>query len=271
MSKINTLYNYFTSPKTVKQKDNKDNKDNKVTKTETPGTPKSGRKNKEQKKIEEKENRQTDIRKRNWKNEESDDNEEIAPVQTKRRRIIIPDDSEDSGDSFKPDSADEDSESELSEGVTESEIETQEEETPEKKPKKPVIAKGSRKEKGAPKRSGKKEIKSITASQSQEQSTTVPVTPADSWPHLKYDFLQPNKRRDINRRPPTDPNYDSKTVYVPLDFLNNQTPAMRQWWEIKSKHFDCVLFFKVGKFYELYHMDAVTGVNELNLTYMRVS
>lgn len=47
--------------------------------------------------------------------------------------------------------------------------------------------------------------------------------------------------------------------------------AMRQWWELKSKHFDCVLFFKVGKFYELYHMDAVIGVNELSLTYMRVS
>lgn len=47
--------------------------------------------------------------------------------------------------------------------------------------------------------------------------------------------------------------------------------AMRQWWELKSKHFDCVLFFKVGKFYELYHMDAVISVNEINLTYMRVS
>lgn len=46
---------------------------------------------------------------------------------------------------------------------------------------------------------------------------------------------------------------------------------MRQWWELKSKRFDCVLFFKVGKFYELYHMDAVVSVNELSLTYMRVS
>ncbi|XP_015186133.1 PREDICTED: probable DNA mismatch repair protein Msh6 [Polistes dominula] len=272
MSKVNTLYNYFISPKTVKQKDNKDNKDNKSTNAATPGTPKSGRKNKEQKKVEEKENRQIDIRKRNWKNEESDENEEIVPVQPKRRRIIIPeeDSGEDSGDSFKPDSADEDSETELSEGVTESEIETQDEETPEKKPKKSVIAKGgSRKEKGTPKQVVKKEIKSVSAPQSQEQSTSAPAIPADSWPHLKYDFLQPNKRRDINKRPPTDPNYDCRTVYVPLEFLNNQTPAMRQWWELKSKHFDCVLFFKVGKFYELYHMDAVTGVNELNLTYMR--
>lgn len=45
---------------------------------------------------------------------------------------------------------------------------------------------------------------------------------------------------------------------------------MRQWWILKSNHWDCVLFFKVGKFYELYHMDAVAGVKELNLSYMRV-
>jgi DNA mismatch repair protein MSH6 len=40
---------------------------------------------------------------------------------------------------------------------------------------------------------------------------------------------------------------------------------------MKARHFDCVLFFKLGKFYELYHMDAVTGVTELGLQYMRVS
>lgn len=45
---------------------------------------------------------------------------------------------------------------------------------------------------------------------------------------------------------------------------------MRQWWVLKSDHWDCVLFFKVGKFYELYHMDAVTGVKELNLSFMKV-
>lgn len=44
---------------------------------------------------------------------------------------------------------------------------------------------------------------------------------------------------------------------------------MRQWWILKSKHFDSVLFFKVGKFYELYHMDAVIGVNHLGFSYMK--
>ncbi|KAK2589266.1 hypothetical protein KPH14_007823 [Odynerus spinipes] len=266
MSKVNTLFNYFTSPKTVKPKDNK------VTDKPKLGTPKRGQRNKGKKTAEEKENHQTDTRKRIYKHEESDENEEKTPTKPKRRRIIVSEDSEDSGDSFKPDSVDEGSESDiLSEGVSESEIETQEEEeTPKKKPKKSSItAKHSHKGKGIQKPSGKKEIKSTGSSQSVEQSTNAVAAIIESWPHLKYDFLQPNKIRDVHRKPPTDPNYDPKTVHVPLDFLNNQTPAMRQWWEIKSKHFDCVLFFKVGKFYELYHMDAVTGVNELNLTYMR--
>lgn len=43
---------------------------------------------------------------------------------------------------------------------------------------------------------------------------------------------------------------------------------MNQWWRLKSDFFDCVFFFKVGKFYELYHQDAVIGVKELGFTFM---
>ena len=46
-----------------------------------------------------------------------------------------------------------------------------------------------------------------------------------SWPHLKYDFLQPDKIRDINKNRPDHPNYDPKTVHVPLDFLDKLTPV----------------------------------------------
>jgi hypothetical protein len=76
----------------------------------------------------------------------------------------------------------------------------------------------------------------------------------------------------------------------------------RQWWDFKSKHMDKVLFFKVligyvllvslvqslqfttkwnlsfpllleqmGKFYELFEMDAHVGAKELDLQYMKVS
>lgn len=91
-----------------------------------------------------------------------------------------------------------------------------------------------------------------------------------NWLHNRLEFLQPDKIRDLNRNRPDHPEYDSRTLYVPKDFLDKQTPAMRQWWVLKSTHMDSVLFFKVGKFYELYHMDAVVGVQELGFSYMKV-
>ncbi|KRY13697.1 DNA mismatch repair protein Msh6 [Trichinella patagoniensis] len=87
--------------------------------------------------------------------------------------------------------------------------------------------------------------------------------------HLDFEFLKPEKIRDLNRRRPDDADYDARTLFVPESFLKEQTPAHRQWWLMKSQHFDTILFFKVGKFYELYHMDAVVGVKNLNLSFMK--
>lgn len=89
------------------------------------------------------------------------------------------------------------------------------------------------------------------------------------WPHQKLDFLQPDKIKDKAGRRPDHPDYDKSTLHVPEKFLNSLSPGVRQWWVLKSDNFDCVLFFKVGKFYELYHGDADVGVNELGFTYMR--
>lgn len=38
---------------------------------------------------------------------------------------------------------------------------------------------------------------------------------------------------------------------------------------MKSKHYDVILFFKMGKFYELYHMDALLAVKELGIILMK--
>ncbi|XP_020521076.1 DNA mismatch repair protein MSH6 isoform X2 [Amborella trichopoda] len=83
----------------------------------------------------------------------------------------------------------------------------------------------------------------------------------------KFEFLGTG-RRDANGRKPGDLNYDSKTLYLPQKFLKGLTGAQRQWWDFKSKHMDKVLFFKMGKFYELFEMDAHTGAKELELQYM---
>lgn len=88
--------------------------------------------------------------------------------------------------------------------------------------------------------------------------------------HLDLDFLQPNNIRDAQKRRPDDPDYDPRTLYVPEDFIKKRSPGHRQWWRMKAAYYDTVLLFKIGKFYELYHMDAVVGVSQLNLNYMKV-
>lgn len=109
--------------------------------------------------------------------------------------------------------------------------------------------------------------KSITK---QIQTPETPIISDDgNWVHCKLDWLKPDQVRDSMKRCPDHPDYDSRTLYVPPEFMDKQTPAHRQWWEMKSSHYDCVLFFKVGKFYELYHMDAAVGVNELGFSYMK--
>ncbi|CAL1689622.1 unnamed protein product [Lasius platythorax] len=258
MPKVNTILNYFTSPKTVKKLETKKEEENSQ-------TPKTERKRKELIEKNGKENQNTNDKKRSHK--KNDDTEENEPIKIKRRRLLILDDDsdEDIENEFKSDIKCEESES-VSEGDIKHEPLTEtEEETPEKKRK---TSNGrSKPEQANSYKADKKELKQ--SAQIQNQAANNGLATAHVWPHLKLDFLQPEKIRDIHKRALNHPDYDPGTVHVPSDFLNNQTPAMRQWWELKSNHFNCVLFFKVGKFYELYHMDAVIGVNELSLTYMR--
>ncbi|RNA39510.1 DNA mismatch repair Msh6 isoform X2 [Brachionus plicatilis] len=87
--------------------------------------------------------------------------------------------------------------------------------------------------------------------------------------HYNYDFLHDDKIKDLNGRFKNDPNYDPRTLLVPESFKKTITPGLRQWWDLKQRNFDVLLFFKVGKFYELYHMDAVIAVKELGLTFMK--
>ncbi len=45
-----------------------------------------------------------------------------------------------------------------------------------------------------------------------------------------------------------------------------QTPAMRQWLRFKTLHPECLLFFRMGDFYELFDRDAVVVHQALGLT-----
>ncbi|KAK8103403.1 DNA mismatch repair protein msh6 [Apiospora kogelbergensis] len=76
-------------------------------------------------------------------------------------------------------------------------------------------------------------------------------------PEQRYTWLA--KMADINRNAPGHPDYDPSTVYVPPTAWAKFSPFERQYWEIKQKLWDTVVFFKKGKFYELYENDATVG------------
>lgn len=66
---------------------------------------------------------------------------------------------------------------------------------------------------------------------------------------------------DANRNPPGHPDYDPSTLYIPpqSSMKKKFSPFEQQYWDIKKKLWDTVVFFKKGKFYELYENDATIG------------
>lgn len=61
----------------------------------------------------------------------------------------------------------------------------------------------------------------------------------------KFDWLDPSRIRDGNRRRPDDPLYDKTTLYIPPDALKKMSASQRQYWDVKCQYMDVVLFFKV--------------------------
>lgn len=43
---------------------------------------------------------------------------------------------------------------------------------------------------------------------------------------------------------------------------------MKQYWQIKMNHYDKILFFKLGKFYEIFYNDAVICHKLLDLNWI---
>ena len=87
----------------------------------------------------------------------------------------------------------------------------------------------------------------------------------------KFSFLYPPKLKDAKGRKTGDEKYDPSTLYIPQTWFKEYkiSPGQQQWWTFKSQHFDSVLLFKMGKFYEMYEMDAHIGVEHLGLMYMK--
>lgn len=82
------------------------------------------------------------------------------------------------------------------------------------------------------------------------------------------DFLREDNIRDKMGRMLSHPDYDPSTLLVPQEYIKKCTPAMQQFWGFKSQNFDKVIFFKLGKFYEMFYDDAIIGNKFLDLNWM---
>ncbi|KAI0844351.1 DNA mismatch repair protein Msh6 [Daldinia vernicosa] len=100
-------------------------------------------------------------------------------------------------------------------------------------------------------------VKPRAASQSTRKPSSAKQKAHTREPEERYPWLANIK--DINRNPPGHPDYDPATVYVPPLAWNGFSAFEKQYWEIKQKLWDTVVFFKKGKFYELYENDATIG------------
>lgn len=61
----------------------------------------------------------------------------------------------------------------------------------------------------------------------------------------KFEWLDPSRIRDASGRRPNDPLYDRTTLYIPPEVMKKMTASQKQYWSIKSRYMDVVLFFKV--------------------------
>lgn len=89
---------------------------------------------------------------------------------------------------------------------------------------------------------------------SKSTSSKIKEKACDKEPEKRHRWLA--EPVDANRNPPGHPDYDPSTLYVPPQKFS---PFEQQYWDIKKNLWDTVVFFKKGKFYELYENDATIG------------
>ncbi|XP_015966496.1 DNA mismatch repair protein MSH7 isoform X1 [Arachis duranensis] len=97
-----------------------------------------------------------------------------------------------------------------------------------------------------------------------EDSPSLNLTKKEAEVASRFEWLDPSRIKDASGRRPNDPLYDRTTLYIPPDALKKMSASQKQYWSVKCKYMDVMLFFKVGKFYELYEMDAEIGHKELD-------
>eukprot|EP00494_Astrolonche_serrata_P027269 UN27532 len=67
----------------------------------------------------------------------------------------------------------------------------------------------------------------------------------------------------------TDPLADKTQIFIPDSRMKCFTPGMRDLWNVKQHVWDGVVFYKCGKFYEIYLKDAEICAEILHLKFMK--
>lgn len=71
-------------------------------------------------------------------------------------------------------------------------------------------------------------------------------------------WLKKENLKDSNgKRKQIDPDYDPSTLYIPPKDFENLSPVFKQYWEVKCKNFDKILFFRFGFLFYCYYDDAI--------------
>jgi len=82
------------------------------------------------------------------------------------------------------------------------------------------------------------------------------------------EFLKPEKIRDCHGNRPDSNEYDETSLLIPKEDWKSFTATMTQYWTIKQYNLEKIIFFKLGKFYEIFFHDAIICQKLLDLNWM---
>lgn len=204
--------------------------------------------------------------------------EEDAPVRRKRRKLIESDEE----DTFEPPQDEDDEDDHMSDFVVkESDHSEHEDPADESEDELPKTKRNKPKNEKSIKQEQESKIKTESSLGSKFTANSTYVSSGPPTIAKKQSPAKPSKKsfekeneeryqwlvnvRDAEKRTVDDPNYDSRTLYIPSSAWAKFTAFEKQYWEIKSKMWDTVVFFKKGKFYELYENDAMIANTQFDL------
>jgi DNA mismatch repair protein MSH6 len=142
-------------------------------------------------------------------------------------------------------------------------------------------SKGEAESKGTAKKSGKKDKRNLIESDGEkaEEKSDIGADFMKAFENadpetLKFsvneedplpEWLKADKIRDEKMRPKNHPDYDPSTIYIPKEDECQFSPMFQQYWNLKRKIFDTILFLKFGNCYMIFFEDALTVRKELDL------